>query len=159
MQEKLSSIQKACRGSRTLGPKNTISLATPPLPQVQHPYYTVQICQFVDYIYMSLWLILLQCKWMRLNQDDRIRLCSQNSQNGNRYDYVAKTPGDVELENDVVWKLVVSRPRLAFSDTLESRRIFLENFESQCRVHRSGARRCERRAHRDRKLFLHSNLL
>ena len=33
--------------------------------------------QSVDYIYMSLWLILLECKWMRLNQHDRIRPCSQ----------------------------------------------------------------------------------
>ena len=43
----------------------------------------------------------------------------KNSQIGNRYDYVAKTPRDVELKNDIVWKLVVSRPRLAFSDTFE----------------------------------------
>jgi len=44
---------------------------------------------------------------MRLNQDDRIRLCSQKSAafatyDGNRYDYVAKTPGDVELKNDII---------------------------------------------------------
>jgi len=44
---------------------------------------------------------------------------SKNSQNENRYDYVAKTPRDVELENDIVCKLVVSRPRLAFSNTLD----------------------------------------
>jgi len=39
------------------------------------------------------------------------------------------------------------------------RRIFLENFESHCRVRRSTARRCERRVHRERKLFLRANLL
>ena len=38
------------------------------------------------------------------------------------------------------------------------RRIFWENFESHRRVRRSAARRCERRAHRDRKLFLRANL-
>jgi len=39
------------------------------------------------------------------------------------------------------------------------RRNFLQNFESHCRVRRGNARRCKRCAHRDRKLFLHSNLL
>jgi len=34
----------------------------PTMPQMQHPYYTLQIGEFVNYIYMSLWLILLQCK-------------------------------------------------------------------------------------------------
>jgi len=31
----------------------------------------------------------------------------------------SQTPRDVELQNDIVWKVVVSRPRLAFSDTLD----------------------------------------
>ena len=46
-----------CRGKRTLGPRNKTCGALPTLPQVQHPYYTVQICQFVDYFYMPLWSI------------------------------------------------------------------------------------------------------
>jgi len=54
----------------------------------------------------------------------------ENSQHGNRYDYVAKTPRDVELENDIVWKLVVARPRCVFR---HPRRIFLKNFESHRR--------------------------
>jgi len=47
---------------------------------------------------------------------------------GNRYHYVAKTTRDVELENDIIWKLVVSRPQLSFSDTLD------ESFQRTSRI-------------------------
>jgi len=97
---------------------------------------------------------------MRLKQDDRESGCvPKNSHHllpsrsdfhhGNRYDCVSKTTRDVEFENDIVWKLVVSRPRFAFSDTLDESfffdtldESFLENFESHRRVRRSAARRC-----------------
>ena len=42
------------------------------------------------------------------------------------YDFVGKTPRDVELENGIVWKLVVSRHRLQvdFFDTLDESESF-----------------------------------
>jgi len=64
-------------GSRSLGPRNKTFVDLPTLSQVQHLYNTMLICEFVVYLYMSLWLILQQCKWMRLNKHHRIRLCSQ----------------------------------------------------------------------------------
>jgi len=143
---------------------------------------TLQICELADYMYMLLWSILLQCKWMRLNQDDRIRLCSQkfatfasrsDFHNANRYDYVAKTPRDVELRNDIVWKLVVWRPRLAFSDTLDD--FFLREKISQRTSSSQRTSRVLRELREslqslqkfyatvntswDRKLFLRANLL
>jgi len=77
-QDEIANIHMACWGIQISDPWNKTCVAPPTLPYVQHPYYTVQMDEFVDYIYMSLWLILLQCKWIRLNQHDRILLCSQN---------------------------------------------------------------------------------
>jgi len=63
MQENVSLTNNmVCPGSRTLDLMYEKCVALPPLPRLHHLYYTVIICEFVNDIYMSLWLILLQCK-------------------------------------------------------------------------------------------------
>jgi len=115
---------------------------SPSLPRVHHCYNAFSVHQSVDCLNSSLWSILLQCKWTNTIESSCV---PKKSPRGNRYNYVAKTPCDVELEIDIV----VSRLRLAFSDTL------LESFyrTSRVRVRRSAARWRERRAHRDRNFF------
>jgi len=136
------------------------NIAPPALPFLQHPYYTMQICERVDYMYMSLRLILLQCKWMRLNQHDRIRQCSQKFATWKSLRLRSKTTSWYWWCRIGKWHYLKTRrfktPTCFFR---HPRRIFLENFESHRRVLRSAAWRCERRAHRDRKLFLRANLL
>jgi len=157
MHEKISNMYIAWFRYRTLDPRNRTCVAPPTRPHVQHPYYTVHICEFVDYIYMSLCLILLQWKWMRLNQHDRIRLCSQKFARWKSLRLRSKNTSWCRIGK---WHCLKTRrfktPTYFFR---HPRRIFLENFESHCRVRRSAARLCERRAHRDRKLFLRANLL
>jgi len=129
----------------------------PGLPQMQHLYNTVVSYQFVDHLYMSLWLNLLQCKWIRLNKHDRIRLCSQKFASWKSLQLRSKNTSWCRIGK---WHCLKTRrfntPTCFFR---HPRRIFLEDFESHRRVRRSAARRCKRRAHRDRKLFLRANLL
>ena len=120
---------------------------------------TVIKCEFVDYIYVSLWLILLRCKWMRLNQHNQIRLCSRKFATWKSLRLRSKNTSWCRIEK---WHCLKTRrfknPTCLF---WHPQRIFLENFESHGhrRVRRSAARLCERRAHRDRKLFLRANVL
>jgi len=53
-----------CRGNRTEDPITKTCVVPPSMPHMQHPYYMLQIssCDIVNYIYISLWLILLHCK-------------------------------------------------------------------------------------------------
>jgi len=154
--ENLSITDLVYHRIRTVGPRNKLCVAPSTLLQVQDPYYTVQIREFVDYIYMSLWLNLLHCKSMRLNQHDRIRLCSQKFATWKSLQLRRKNTSWCRIEK---WHCLKSRriktPTCFFQ---QPRRIFLWNFESHCRVCRSVARRCERRAHINRKLFLCANL-
>jgi len=120
---------------------------------IHHFYNTISLHQFVNYLYKSLWLILIQCKWTNTIESGCV---PKNSSHGNRYDYVAKIPRDVELEIDCLKARRFKTPTCVFR---HPPRIFLQNFESHRRVRRSAAGRCERRAHRNRKLFLRANLL
>ena len=64
--------------------------------------------EFVDYLYNSLWLILPRCEWMRLSENDRIRLCSQKFATWKSLRLQCKI---TSWWNDIACKLVVSRPR------------------------------------------------
>jgi len=152
MQETLSIVQVAYRGSRSQGPRNKTCIAPPTLLKAQHPYYTMQISEFVYYIYSSLWWILLQCKWMSLIQHDRIRMCSQKFATWKSLRQRSKNTSWCRIGK---WHCLKTR---CFKTPTCFFRHLRENFESHRRVRTSAARRCERRAHRDRKLFFRANL-
>jgi len=77
------------------------------------------IPSFVDCLYMSLWLIFPRCKWMRLNQHDQIRLCSQKFATWKSLRLRSKNAPWCRIAKFHVWKLVITRPRLAFSDSID----------------------------------------
>jgi len=101
-------------------------------------------------LFIHLRLILLQCKWMRLNKHDRILLCSQKF----------ATWRLLRLRNKntswcLIGKLHCMKSHRCKTPTCifrHPRQIFLENFESHRRVRRSAAWQCEHRAHRDKTL-------
>ena len=92
---------------------------------------------------------------MRLNQHNQIRLCSRKFATWKLLRLRSKNTSWCRIGK---WHCLKTR---RFSTptcfSRHPRRIFLENFESHRRVRRSAARRCERHAHRDRKLFLRAN--
>ena len=162
MQENWASRRICCHrmkydGSRFLDPRNdTTFSALSTLPQVQYTYNTFLICRFVDYLSISLWWISLQCKWMRLNKHDRIWQCSRKFAMWKSLRLRNKNNSWCRIGK---WHCLKTRrfknPTCHFR---HPRRIFVENFVSHRKVRRSAAWWCERRAHRDRKLFLRANL-
>ena len=81
---------------------------------------------------LSIHLSLVNFTTVQINKTEQTRsnpaVLPQNSTSENRYDFRGKTPRDVELEDGIVRKLVVSRPRLAFFDTFD------ESFHRTSRV-------------------------
>jgi len=122
-------ICKADCGSRTPGsgqqdvssPSNSATSATSWLHfTILLNLWTIYTFQFYYSANEWDWTKTIESGCVPKNSQYLLRSCSDfHHGNPSRYDYVAKTTRDVELENDIVWKLVVSRPRLAFSDTLD----------------------------------------
>jgi len=96
----LSRIFILCRGSRTLDPRNT-SIAPPALQIITSLINDANIRICGSYLHVTLVIFTT----LQMNEIEPTRsnpAVPKNSKHGNRYDYVAKTPRDVELENDIV---------------------------------------------------------
>jgi len=158
-----------------MGSEQRLGAALPTSPQVQHPYYTVQILLNSGlYIHFTL----VNFTIVQMNEIEPRRSNLAVFPKIRNICYVVVAISIIEIATTTSWKSLWLRSknnswcRIGKWHCLKTRRfktptcffwhprrIFLENFKSHRRVRRSAARRCERRAHRDRKLFLHANLL